>query len=259
MHTAMPTPPTTKIRVRDLQVYFGQALALRGVSLDVPACQILGVIGPSGSAKTTFLRALNRMNDLTPGSHMTGQVLLDGEDVYGPDCDAVMLRKRVGMVFAMPMPLPMSIYDNLAYGPRLCGIRARTALDALIETSLRAAFLWDEVKDRLRSSGLRLSGGQQQRLCLARTLAMKPEVILLDEPCSGLDPISTARIEEALTVLKAQYTIILVTNNTKQAARVADTTAFFLMGELIEHGPTDQIFTAPRDQRTDDYVTGRFG
>ncbi len=255
----MLASPSVKVRVRDLKVFFGQFQALHGVSLDVPACQILGVIGPSGSAKTTFLRALNRMNELTPGSRMEGQVLLDGADVYHADCDAVTLRKRVGMVFAMPMPLPMSIYDNLAYGPRLCGIRARAALDARIESSLRAAFLWDEVKDRLRSSGLRLSGGQQQRLCLARTLAMKPEVILLDEPCSGLDPISTARIEEALTVLKAQYTIILVTNNTKQAARVADATAFFLMGELIEHGPTAQIFTAPRDQRTDDYVTGRFG
>jgi phosphate transport system ATP-binding protein len=255
----MPASPSIKVSVRDLKVFFGQFQALRGVSLDVPATQVLGVIGPSGSAKTTFLRALNRMNELTPGSRMEGQVLLDGEDVYHAGCDAVMLRKRVGMVFAMPMPLPMSIYDNLAYGPRLCGIRARATLDALIETSLRAAFLWDEVKDRLRSSGLRLSGGQQQRLCLARTLAMQPELILLDEPCSGLDPISTARIEEALTMLKARYTIILVTNNTKQAARVADTTAFFLMGELIEHGPTGQIFTAPRDQRTDDYVTGRFG
>jgi phosphate transport system ATP-binding protein len=252
-------PASPKVRVRDLKVFFGQCQALRGVSLDVPACQILGVIGPSGSAKTTFLRALNRMNELTPGSRMEGQVLLDGEDVYHAGCDAVTLRKRVGMVFAMPMPLPMSIYDNLTYGPRLCGMRARAALDALVESSLRAAFLWDEVKDRLRSSGLRLSGGQQQRLCLARTLAMQPELILLDEPCSGLDPISTARIEEALTTLKARYTIILVTNNTKQAARVADTTAFFLMGELIEHGPTEQIFTAPRDQRTDDYVTGRFG
>jgi len=255
----MPASPSIKVRVRDLQVFFGQFQALRGVSLAVPATQVLGVIGPSGSAKTTFLRALNRMNELTPGSRMEGQVLLDDEDVYGPGCDAVMLRKRVGMVFAMPVPLPMSIYDNLAYGPRLCGVRTRATLDALIETSLRAAFLWDEVKDRLRSSGLRLSGGQQQRLCLARTLAMQPELILLDEPCSGLDPISTARIEEALTMLKARYTIILVTNNTKQAARVADTTAFFLMGELIEHGPTGQIFTAPRDQRTDDYVTGRFG
>jgi phosphate transport system ATP-binding protein len=255
----MNTAPASKLTVRDLKVFFGPAPALRGVSLEVPACQILGIIGPAGSAKTTFLRALNRMNELTPGCRMEGQVLLDGEDIYRAGSDPVMLRKRVGMVFAMPMPLPMSIYDNLAYGPRLCGTRAKAALDTLVETSLRAAFLWDEVKDRLHTSGLRLSGGQQQRLCLARTLAMKPEVILLDEPCSGLDPISTARIEEALTVLKEQYTTILVTNNTKQAARVADTTAFFLMGDLIEHGPTNQIFTAPRDQRTDDYVTGRFG
>ena len=251
--------PAAKIVVRGLKVFFGQLEALRGVTLDVAAHRILGVIGPASSAKTTFLRALNRMNELTPGCRMEGQVLLDGQDVYHPSYDAVALRKRVGMVFALPMPLPMSIYDNIVYGPRLCGIRRRSELDALVESSLKAAFLWDEAKDRLRTSGLRLSGGQQQRLCLARTLAMKPDVVLLDEPCSGLDPISTARIEEALTVLKARYTIVLVTNNTKQAARVADTTAFFLMGELVEMGPTAQIFTAPRDKRTDEYVTGRFG
>jgi phosphate transport system ATP-binding protein len=248
-----------KIEVRDLKVFFGRNMALRGVTLDIESNSILGIIGPAGSAKTSFLRALNRMNEITPGSRMEGSVLLDGVDVYRPDFDAVELRKRVGMVFALPMPLPMSIYENVVYGPRLCGLRDRRTLDELVETSLTAAFLWDEVKDRLGGSGLRLSGGQQQRLCLARTLAMKPEVVLLDEPCSGLDPISTARIEEALTVLKSKYSIVLVTNNTKQAARVADNTAFFLMGELIEMGETKVLFTTPRDKRTDDYVTGRFG
>jgi phosphate transport system ATP-binding protein len=186
-------------------------------------------------------------------------VLLDGQDVYHPDFDVVALRRRMSVVFALPIPLPMSIEDNILYGPRLAGVRGRDRQRALVETSLKAAFLWDEVKDRLRTSGMRLSGGQQQRLCLARALAMEPEVVLLDEPCSGLDPISTAKIEEALTILKSRYTVVLVTNNTKQAARVADTTAFFLMGELVEHGATAQIFTTPRDARTGDYVTGRFG
>jgi len=248
-----------KIIVRRLSVFFGPVQSLRWVSLEVPRNRILGIIGPSGSGKTTFLRTLNRLNDLTPSTHIEGEVLLDGEDIYHPNYDVVRLRKRVGMVFALPVPLPMSIYDNVAYGPRLSGVRARERLDELVERSLKAAFLWDEAKDRLHTSALRLSGGQQQRLCLARTLAMEPEVILLDEPCSGLDPISTAKIEEALTALKTRYTIILVTNNTKQAARVADDAAFFLMGELIEFGPTGQIFTVPRDPRTNDYVTGRFG
>jgi phosphate transport system ATP-binding protein len=249
----------TKVRVEGLKVFFGQNAALRGVSLDVAARRILGIIGPAGSAKTTFLRALNRMNELSPGCRMEGRILLEGKDIYHPDYDPVALRKKVGMVFALPLPLPMSIYENVVYGPRLNGTRDKARLDALVESSLKSAFLWDEVKDRLKSSGLRLSGGQQQRLCLARTLAMEPELILLDEPCSGLDPVSTARIEEALTILKERFTIILVTNNTKQAARAADDTAFFLMGELVEMGPTRDIFTAPRDKRTDDYVTGRFG
>ena len=253
----MSEPP--KFTVRNLAVRFGATPALRDVSLDVPAHRILGVIGPAGSGKSAFLRTLNRMNDLAPACRVTGDVRLDGEDLYRPDTDVVRLRKRVGMVFALPVPLPMSLYDNVTYGPRLSGVRDRTRLDALVETSLRAAFLWDEVKDRLRLSGLRLSGGQQQRLCLARTLAMAPEAILLDEPCSGLDPISTAKIEEALIVLKQQYTIVLVTNNTKQAARVADETVFFLMGEVVEAGPTARLFTAPRDPRTNDYVSGRFG
>ena len=253
----MPSQPI--LSVRNLSVFIGQVQSLRGVSLDIPANRVIGIIGPAGSGKTTFLRTLNRLNDLLPDFRTEGQVLLNGEDIYHPDMNAVALRKRVGMVFALPIPLPMSIYDNVVYGPRLTGIRDRARLDALVEHTLTAAFLWDEVKDRLHTSGMRLSGGQQQRLCLARTLAMEPELILLDEPCSGLDPISTARIEDALTALKARYTIILVTNNTKQAARVADDTAFFLMGELVEYGNTRQLFTVPRDSRTNDYVTGRFG
>jgi len=259
----MLPPPTTepKIVARDFRLFFGRIQALRGITLAVRRHGILGIIGPSGSGKTSFLRAINRLNDLHPDCRTAGELLLDGEDINQPSFDPVTLRKRVGMVFALPIPLPLSIYDNVVYGPSLGGHRRapRAERDALVERSLRAAFLWDEVKDRLHSYGLRLSGGQQQRLCLARVLAMQAEVILLDEPCSGLDPVSTAKIEEALTSLKAQHTIVLVTNNTKQAARVADETAFFLMGELIEHGPTTQIFTVPKDRRTGDYVTGRFG
>jgi phosphate transport system ATP-binding protein len=255
-----------KVSVRDLRVSFGGKEAIRGITLDVPAHRVFGIIGPAGSAKTTFLRAINRMNELKHGCRTSGSVLIDGEDAYAPLADPVALRRRVGMVFAMPVPLPMSIRENVLYGPRL-GQRkgreparaTRADLDALVEDCLRSAFLWDEVKDRLDTSGLRLSGGQQQRLCLARTLAMRPELILLDEPSSGLDPISTAKIEEALGVLKESYTFVLVTNNTKQAARVADETAFFLMGELVEVAPTGKIFTNPSDRRTEDYVTGRFG
>jgi len=248
-----------KISLRGLSVSYGAAQALQSVTLDIPAQQILGVIGPAGSGKTTLLRTLNRLNDLEAAARVDGQVLLDGKDIYQAGYDVVGLRKRVGMVFALPVPLPMSIYGNVVYGVRLGGLRDRARLDSLVERSLREASLWDEVKDRLDSSAMRLSGGQQQRLCLARTLAMQPEVVLLDEPCSGLDPISTAAIEEALTVLKARYTIVLVTNNTKQAARVADTTAMFLFGQLVEHGPTDALFTVPQDPRTLEYVTGRFG
>jgi phosphate transport system ATP-binding protein len=256
-----PNPTTApKIALRDFSVFFGDARALRGITLDVHRHSILGVIGPSGSGKTSFLRAINRLNDLHPDRRVEGSLLLDGADIHAPSFDPVALRKRVGMVFALPIPLPMNIFENVVYGLRLSGPKSSPAeLDERVETSLRAAFLWEEVKDRLHTSGLRLSGGQQQRLCLARVLAMRPEVILLDEPCSGLDPISTAKIEEALTALKAAHTIILVTNNTKQAARVADETAFFLMGDLIEIGPTDRIFTVPNDPRTSDYVTGRFG
>ena len=248
-----------KIANRNFSVFYGAAQALRGITLDVPAHQILGIIGPAGSGKTALLRAMNRLNDLNPDCRVAGQILLDGVDIYQSDFDVVRLRKRVGMVFALPVPLPLSLFDNIAYGPRLSGIRGRKRLNELVEHSLQAAFLWDEVKDRLHTSAMRLSGGQQQRLCLARVLAMEPEVILLDEPCSGLDPISTARIEEALIALKSKYTIVLVTNNTKQAARVADTTAFLLQGDLVEVGPTGLIFTVPKDQRTNDYVSGRFG
>jgi phosphate transport system ATP-binding protein len=248
-----------KFSIQELSTYYGTVQALRSLSMDVVPNRILGIIGPSGSGKTSFLRTLNRLNDLLPDFRADGRVLLDGSDLYAPGTDPVLLRRRVGMVFAMPVPLPMSIYENVVYGPRLTGIRDYQKLGEIVEKSLRAAFLWDEVKDRLNLSALRLSGGQQQRLCLARTLALHPEVILLDEPSSGLDPISTARIEEALVELKSAYTIILVTNNTKQASRVADETAFFLMGELVEIGPTEKIFTAPKDKRTEDYVTGRFG
>jgi len=258
----MESQPTTdtKLTVRNFSVFFHRNPALRNITLDVRRNAILGIIGPSGSGKTSFLRAINRLNDLDPNCHIEGMLTIDGDDIYHPSFDPVALRKRVGMVFALPIPLPLSIYENVVYGPRLGGRPPpRAELDERVERSLRAAFLWDEVKDRLHSSGLRLSGGQQQRLCLARVLAMQAEVILLDEPCSGLDPISTSKIEEALTTLKAQHTIVLVTNNTKQAARVADETAFFLMGELVECGPTRKIFTVPEDKRTSDYVTGRFG
>lgn len=248
-----------KFHIQELNFYFNNEKVLKGINFEISANKILGIIGPSGSGKTTFLRALNRMNDLETGTRIEGKILLDNDDIYRADYDVVALRKKVGMVFAMPVPLPMSVYENVVYGPRLSGNNDRTRLDELVEKSLTAAYLWDEVKDRLKTSGMRLSGGQQQRLCLARVLAMEPDVILLDEPCSGLDPISTAKIEDALTELKKEYTIILVTNNTKQAARVADNTAFFLMGELIEIGITKQIFTAPSKIETNDYITGRFG
>jgi phosphate transport system ATP-binding protein len=248
-----------KFRIQNLSTFYGKHQALHSVSLDIAPNRILGVIGPAGSGKTSFLRTLNRLNDLLPDFHTEGKVLLDGDDIYHPKIDPVLLRRRIGMVFALPVPLPMSIFENVVYGPRLSGIRQASRLIEIVEKSLSAAFLWDEVKDRLNLSALRLSGGQQQRLCLARVLALEPEVILLDEPSSGLDPISTAKIEEALADLKSRYTIVLVTNNTKQASRVSDETAFFLLGELVEMGLTEKIFTAPDDARTNDYVTGRFG
>jgi len=247
-----------KIQVKNLTIHFGKVRALHDVSLDVRTNEILSVIGPANSGKTSFLRSLNRLNDFEPHIRISGSVRLDGLDIRA-DIEAEDLRKRVGMIFALPIPLPRSIYDNITYGPRLAGLRDKAALDRIVEDSLKAAFLWDEVKDRLRSSGQKLSGGQQQRLCIARTLALRPEVILFDEPCSGLDPISTAKVEESMLELRKDQTIVLVTNNTKQAARVGTRTAFFLMGELVEIDATEKIFTAPRDPRTNDYIVGRFG
>lgn len=248
-----------KFDIQNMNFFFSREKVLKGINFSIEANEILGIIGPAGSGKTTFLRALNRMNDLDSGSSIEGKILLDGKNIYDADYNVVTLRKKVGMVFAMPVPLPLSIFENVVYGPRLSGVNDKKKLDELVEKSLTAAYLWDEVKDRLKTSGMRLSGGQQQRLCLARVLAMEPDVILLDEPCSGLDPISTAKIEDALNELKKDYTIVLVTNNTKQAARVSDKTAFFLMGELIEIDETGKIFTSPEKIETNDYITGRFG
>jgi phosphate transport system ATP-binding protein len=244
-------------KIDDLDIRFGSVHAVRGVSMEVFAHEILTVIGPSNSGKTTFLRMLNRMNDLQLNFKMSGTVELEGENIRKMNVES--LRRKVGTVFALPLPLPLSIFDNVAYGPRMHGLHDRGKLSERVEEGLRRAYLWDEVKDRLHESAFKLSGGQQQRLCIARTLAVEPEVILFDEPCSGLDPISTAKVEDAMLKLKQQYTLILVTNNVKQAARVGDRTAFFLSGELIEIDKTDKIFTAPRDTRTDDYIRGRFG
>lgn len=249
---------TPKIRIKNLAISFGNARALKDVSIDIFPSEILSIIGPSNSGKTSFLRSINRLNDIESNISLSGSILLDGKDVYrhfSPE----ELRKRVGMIFALPIPLPLSIYDNVSYGPRMAGIKNKTKLGQLVEESLKAASLWDEIKDRLRESALKLSGGQQQRLCIARTLALQPDVILFDEPCSGLDPISTAKVEGSMLELKKTKTIILVTNNTKQAARVGMRTAFFLMGELIEIDATEKIFTAPKDKRTNDYITGKFG
>jgi phosphate transport system ATP-binding protein len=248
-----------KVRIKGLSFYYGDFQALERVSLEIRKNEIFGLMGPSKSGKTTLLRVLNRMSDLIPGARVTGKVWLDGKDILNKDCDVVELRRRVGMVLSAPVALPRSIYENLTLAPRLAGIRGRQELTDLVEKSLKAAQLWDEVKDRLKDSALKLSGGQQQRLCLARTLAMAPEVVLLDEPTSGLDPISTAKIEETLFELKRNYTIILVSNNTKQIARVTDRVAFLLMSQLIETGITSQVFTVPKDSRTDDYISGRFG
>jgi phosphate transport system ATP-binding protein len=247
-----------RFEIRDLAVAYGKVQGLKALTLDIYENEILSIIGPSNSGKTSFLRTLNRLNDLEPQARTTGTVKLDGRDIF-KDMSAESLRQRVGMIFALPIPLPLSIYDNVAYGPRMSGLRNKEEIGALVESSLRAAYLWDEVKDRLRSSGQKLSGGQQQRLCIARTLALEPGVILFDEPCSGLDPISTAKVEESMTELKKDHTIVLVTNNTKQAARVGTRTAFFLMGDMVEIGPTEAIFTAPENPRTEDYIVGRFG
>jgi phosphate transport system ATP-binding protein len=249
----------SKIRIQDLSFFYGDFQALDRVTLAIQPHEIFGLMGPSKSGKSTLLRVLNRMCDLLVGVRMTGGVWLDEEDILAPDCDVVGLRRRVGLVLSRPTPLPRSIYENLALAPRLAGKRGHGALDEVVESSLRAAQLWDEVKDRLRDSALKLSGGQQQRLCLARTLAMEPEVVLLDEPTSGLDPISTAKIEATLLQLKNNYTIVLVSNNTKQIARATDRVAFLLMSQIIEIGETNQVFTVPKDKRTDDYISGRFG
>jgi phosphate transport system ATP-binding protein len=246
-----------KIRVERLSCWYHDILALQALNLTVHEHEILGIIGPANSGKTSFIRALNRLNDLNLEFRKQGKILLDGKDIYTINPET--LRRRVGMVFAMPLSLPMSVYDNVAYGPKRHGQHGKKNLDAIVEKALVAASLWDEMKDRLKDSALKLSGGQQQRLCLARTLAVEPEVILFDEPCSGLDPVSTAKVEETMVALKEKYTMVLVTNNIKQASRVSDRTAFFLMGELVELDVTSRLFIAPRDKRTEDYVTGRFG
>lgn len=248
-----------KIQVNKLKLYYGDVLALKKISIDIAENSVLALIGPSGCGKSTFLKTLNRMNDLIESVKIEGEVLLDGENIYHPKIDTVMLRKRVGMVFQRPNPFPMSIYDNIAYGPRIHGQSNRALLNEIVERSLTGSALWDEVKDRLHSSAMGLSGGQQQRLCIARLLAVEPEILLMDEPCSALDPISTMKIEELVTELKSQYTIVMVTHNMQQAARVSDYTGFFLNGDLVEHDETDNIFTRPQDKRTEDYITGRFG
>jgi phosphate transport system ATP-binding protein len=253
----METPP--KIACETLSVYIGRPKILNEISLKIEPCQIFGIMGPSNSGKTTLLRVFNRMGDLISDLRITGKAYLDGQDIYASRQDVNILRTRVGMVFAKPVPLPRSVYENLAFGPRMHGTKGRDTMDDLVEKSLRAAILWEEIKDRLHESALNLSGGQQQRLCIARTLAMEPEVILLDEPTSGLDPISTLKIEEALVSLKSRYTIVIVSNNTKQIARVTDNVAFLLMGDLIETGNTQEVFTVPQQTRTDDYISGRFG
>ena len=247
-----------KLTIKNLDLYYSEFKALKNINLNIQEKEITAFIGPSGCGKSTLLKSLNRMNDLVEGCRMEGEVLLDGEDIY-KDMDVNLLRKRVGMVFQKPNPFPMSIYDNIAYGPRTHGIRSKVKLDELVENSLRGAAIWDEVKDRLKKSALGLSGGQQQRICIARALAVQPEVLLMDEPTSALDPISTAKVEELALELKKDYTIVLVTHNMQQAARISDRTAFFLLGEVVEFGKTEQIFSMPKDKRTEDYITGRFG
>jgi len=249
----------SRITAVDLDLYYGTFRALRSISLDILEHRVTALIGPSGCGKSSFLRCLNRMNDLVPTARVVGKVLLDGLDIYDSSIDVVLLRKRIGMVFQRPNPFPMSIYDNVAYGPRIHGERRKTVLDEVVESSLRGAALWDEVKDRLGKSALGLSGGQQQRLCIARSLAVKPELLLMDEPASALDPISTAKVEDLIRELRETYTIVIVTHNMQQAARISDYTAFFLSGEVVEYGPTGSMFTNPKDQRTEDYITGRFG
>lgn len=259
MMVKAPARTAEKVDVQHLNVYYGAFHALKDVSLGIEPQKVTALIGPSGCGKSTFLRALNRMHDLTPGARVTGEVLLDGSNIYAPGVDPVTIRHRVGMVFQRPNPFPQSIFDNVVYGPRIQGERRQSQLMEICERSLRGAALWDEVKDRLYRSALGLSGGQQQRLCIARVLSVHPEVILMDEPASALDPIATSKIEDLLATLKHDYTVVIVTHSMQQAARVSDVTAFFLLGDLIEMGPTTDIFSRPTDRRTEDYITGRYG
>ena len=249
----------SKIDVSNMDLYYGDFHALKNINLSIDVNEVTAFIGPSGCGKSTLLKSINRMNDLVPGCRITGEMLLDGENIYSGKMDVNGLRKRVGMVFQKPNPFPMSIYDNIAYGPRTHGVRSKAKLDDIVEQSLRQAAIWDEVKDRLKKSALGMSGGQQQRLCIARALAVQPEVLLMDEPTSALDPISTSKIEDLAVELKKDYTIVMVTYNMQQAARISDKTAFFLLGEVVEYGETEQIFSMPKDKRTEDYITGRFG
>jgi phosphate transport system ATP-binding protein len=262
MDRTLPVPavePDVKVRVRDLNVYYGSNHAIKDASLDVEEHRVTALIGPSGCGKTTFLRAINRMHDLTPSARVTGYIGIDGVDVYSRDVDPIVMRRHVGMVFQRPNPFPMSIFENVAYGLRVNGERNRARIAEVVERSLRSAVLWDEVKDRISESGVALSGGQQQRLCVARVLALQPDVILMDEPASALDPIATVKIEELIAQLREEYTVVIVTHSMAQAGRVSDRTAFFLDGTIVEVGPTNQIFTRPKDKRTEDYITGRFG
>ena len=250
---------TPVISAKNLNLWYGDFKALKNISLDVGEREITALIGPSGCGKSTFLKTLNRMNDLVPGVRIEGEVLYNGRDIFSKEVDVTWLRKKIGMVFQKPNPFPMSIYDNIAYGPRLHGTHSKAELNDLVEKSLRGAALWDEVKDRLKKSALGLSGGQQQRMCIARALAVEPDVLLMDEPTSALDPASTMRIEELMASLKESYTVVIVTHNMQQAARISDKCAFFLVGDLIEFGETEQVFSMPKDKRTEDYITGRFG
>ena len=248
-----------KVSIQNMDLYYGDFHALKNLNLEIPANQVTAFIGPSGCGKSTCIKSLNRMNDLIDGCKITGTIKIDGEDIYDPRADVTLLRKRAGMVFQKANPFPMSVYDNIAYGPRVHGIKNRAKLDEIVENSLRGAALWDEVKDRLKKSALGLSGGQQQRLCIARALAVEPDILLMDEPTSALDPISTLKIEDLMEELKKDYTVIVVTHNMQQAARVADMTAFFLLGEIIEFDKTQLMFSTPKDKRTEEYITGRFG
>ncbi len=249
----------TKISIQDLNLYYGDFQALKGVNLEIPENQVTAFIGPSGCGKSTCIKTLNRMNDLVDHCKITGKITIDGEDIYDPRTDVTLLRKRAGMVFQKPNPFPMSVYDNIAYGPRVHGVKSKAKLDGIVEKSLRSAALWDEVSDRLKKSALGLSGGQQQRLCIARALAVEPDILLMDEPTSALDPISTLKIEDLMDDLKSKYTVLIVTHNMQQAARIADKTAFFLLGEVVEFSDTLTMFNNPKDERTERYITGRFG